>query len=64
MAAMNAVAEEIEGLRFNRAIAAVYEFANALTAAPISQTFRQSRDRVVMARSSAALVSTSAPTPT
>jgi leucyl-tRNA synthetase len=29
---LNAVAEEIEGLRFNRAIAAVYEFANALTA--------------------------------
>ncbi|MBT3070060.1 leucine--tRNA ligase [Rhodomicrobium sp. Az07] len=28
-----AVAEEIEGLRFNRAIAAVYEFANALQAA-------------------------------
>jgi leucyl-tRNA synthetase len=30
---LNAVAEEIEGLRFNRAIAAVYEFANALNAA-------------------------------
>ncbi|MGO9174506.1 MAG: leucine--tRNA ligase [Rhodomicrobium sp.] len=30
---LNAVAEEIEGLRFNRAIAAVYEFANALSAA-------------------------------
>ena len=29
---LNAVAEEVEGLRFNRAIAAVYEFANALTA--------------------------------
>src|SRR5208337_4952901 len=29
---LNAVAEEIEGLRFNRAIAAVYEFANALSA--------------------------------
>jgi leucyl-tRNA synthetase len=29
---LNAVAEELEGLRFNRAIAAVYEFANALTA--------------------------------
>ena len=29
---LNAVSEEIEGLRFNRAIAAVYEFANALTA--------------------------------
>ena len=27
---LNAVAEEIEGLRFNRAIAAVYEFANTL----------------------------------
>jgi len=31
--ALNAVAEEIEGLRFNRAIAAVYEFANALQSA-------------------------------
>ncbi len=30
---LHAVAEEIEGLRFNRAIAAVYEFANALSAA-------------------------------
>ncbi len=30
---LNAVAEEIEGLRFNRAIAAVYEFANTLSAA-------------------------------
>ena len=30
---LNAVAEEIEGLRYNRAIAATYEFANALTAA-------------------------------
>ena len=30
---LNAVAEEIEGLRFNRAIASVYEFANALSAA-------------------------------
>lgn len=29
---LHAVSEEIEGLRFNRAIAAVYEFANALTA--------------------------------
>jgi leucyl-tRNA synthetase len=31
--ALNAVAEEIEGLRFNRAIAAVYEFANILSSA-------------------------------
>jgi len=30
---LNAVAEEIEGLRYNRAIAAIYEFANALSAA-------------------------------
>ncbi len=30
---LNAAGEEIEGLRFNRAIAAVYEFANALSAA-------------------------------
>ncbi len=30
---LHAVAEEIEGLRFNRAIAAVYEFANALSTA-------------------------------
>ncbi len=30
---LNAVAEDIEGLRFNRAIASVYEFANALSAA-------------------------------
>jgi leucyl-tRNA synthetase len=30
---LNAVADEIEGLRFNRAIAAIYEFANALSAA-------------------------------
>ncbi len=30
---LNAVAEEIEGLRFNRAIAAVYEFANELSSA-------------------------------
>ena len=30
---LNAVAEEIEGLRFNRAIASVYEFANALSSA-------------------------------
>ena len=30
---LNAAAEEIEGLRFNRAIAAIYEFANALSAA-------------------------------
>jgi leucyl-tRNA synthetase len=30
---LHAVAGEIEGLRFNRAIAAIYEFANALSAA-------------------------------
>ncbi|MGA7328827.1 MAG: leucine--tRNA ligase [Rhodomicrobium sp.] len=30
---LNAVAEEIEGLRFNRAIAATYEFANVLSSA-------------------------------
>ncbi len=30
---LSAVAEEIEGLRYNRAIAAIYEFANALSAA-------------------------------
>jgi leucyl-tRNA synthetase len=30
---LHAVGEEIEGLRFNRAIAAIYEFANALSAA-------------------------------
>ncbi len=30
---LNAVAEEVEGLRYNRAIAAVYEFANALSLA-------------------------------
>ncbi len=30
---LSAVADEIEGLRFNRAIASVYEFANALSAA-------------------------------
>jgi leucyl-tRNA synthetase len=30
---LHAVAEEIEGLRFNRAIASVYEFSNALSAA-------------------------------
>jgi leucyl-tRNA synthetase len=30
--ALHAVAEEIEGLRFNRAIASIYEFANVLSA--------------------------------
>jgi leucyl-tRNA synthetase len=37
---LNAVAEEIEGLRFNRAIASVYEFANALSSALQDKTAR------------------------
>ncbi len=37
---LNAVAEDIEGLRFNRAIAAVYEFANSLSAALQDKTVR------------------------
>ncbi len=45
---LNAVAEEVEGLRFNRAIAAVYEFANALSAALEEQG--RARGRVLRLR--------------
>jgi leucyl-tRNA synthetase len=39
--ALHAVAEEIEGLRFNRAIAAIYEFANVLTATLQQKTIHE-----------------------